>query len=178
MNPLPSKKQHALLEFIDGFIKEHNYAPSYRETARALGYKSVSTVAKHVDGLIERGWLVKRDNAARSVEVVYKAGKSESGSPAPAPPRPARADEPELLRRLDEARAAVEIGASYAHYKGGAYMVVDVAIQTTDDEPCVLYRVQYGEGVLFTRPLSEWLETVDANGVSVSRFSKTQDLPR
>lgn len=92
-NLLPSKKQHALLEFIDTFIKEHDYAPSYREVARALDYKSVSTVATHINGLIKRGWLVKRDNEKRSVEVVYK--KEGQSSPAqsitPALPEPPEA---------------------------------------------------------------------------------------
>lgn len=37
---------------------------------RALDYKSVSTVATHIDGLITRGYLRKRDNSARSLEVV------------------------------------------------------------------------------------------------------------
>jgi SOS-response transcriptional repressor LexA len=36
----------------------------------ALGYKSVSTVAIHINGLIEKGYLRKRDNSARSLEVV------------------------------------------------------------------------------------------------------------
>lgn len=87
---LPSKKQEILLEFIDGFIKEHNYAPSYREVMRALDYKSVSTVAKHIDGLIERGWLVKRDNAKRSLEVAYQPrGQGQSAPPvSPAPSLP------------------------------------------------------------------------------------------
>lgn len=66
----PSKKQHDLLLFIDGFIKGNGYGPSYREIMRALDYKSVSTVATHVDGLIAKGWLVKKDNSARSLEVL------------------------------------------------------------------------------------------------------------
>ncbi len=66
----PTKKQRELLSFIDGFIKGNGYGPSYREVMRALDYKSVSTVATHVDGLIARGWLVKRDHSARSLEVV------------------------------------------------------------------------------------------------------------
>ena len=66
----PSKKQRELLQFIDGFIKGYGYGPSYREIMRALGYKSVSTVAVHVDGLIARGYLRKKDNSARSIEVV------------------------------------------------------------------------------------------------------------
>ena len=104
---LPSQKQHALLEYIDGFIKENDYAPSYREVMRALEYKSVSTVAKHIDGLIERGWLVKRDNSARSVEVVYK---KEGDSSPEVSPAPALSSHEEWLRTLidhrfkDEAR--------------------------------------------------------------------------
>jgi repressor LexA len=66
----PTKKQRELLSFIDGFIKGNGYGPSYREIMRGLNYKSVSTVAVHVDGLIARGWLVKRDHSARSLEVI------------------------------------------------------------------------------------------------------------
>lgn len=66
----PTKKQRELLNFIDTFIKGNGYGPSYREIMRALEYKSVSTVATHVDGLITRGYLRKIDNSARSLEVV------------------------------------------------------------------------------------------------------------
>lgn len=66
----PSKKQRELLTFINDFIKANGYGPSYRETMRALDYKSVSTVATHVDGLIAKGFLRKKDNSARSLEVI------------------------------------------------------------------------------------------------------------
>lgn len=66
----PSKKQHELFNYIEAFIKSNGYGPSYREIMRALDYKSVSTVAVHVDGLIARGMLRKKDNSARSLEVV------------------------------------------------------------------------------------------------------------
>lgn len=66
----PSKKQRELLSFIDGFIKGYGYGPSYREIMRALNYKSVSTVAIHVDNLIVKGHLVKKDNSARSLAVI------------------------------------------------------------------------------------------------------------
>ena len=66
----PTKKQKELLNFIDGFIKGYGYGPSYREIMRALDYKSVSTVATHVNSLITRGWLVKKDHSARSLVVL------------------------------------------------------------------------------------------------------------
>lgn len=72
----PSKKQRELLSFIDGFIKGNGYGPSYREIMRALDYKSVSTVAVHVNGLIACGLLRKADNSARSLEVVAPASQA------------------------------------------------------------------------------------------------------
>ena len=70
MNERSSKRQRELLNFVDGFIKGHGYGPSYREIMRGLGYKSVSTVAVHIDNLIAKGYVRKRDNSARSLEVV------------------------------------------------------------------------------------------------------------
>lgn len=77
MTERSTKKQRELLQFVDGFIKEHGYGPSYREIMNGMGYKSVSTVAIHIEGLISKGYLRKRDNSARSLEVVstdYKIG--------------------------------------------------------------------------------------------------------
>jgi len=70
MGERSTKRQRELLNYVDGFIKEHGYGPSYREVMKGLGYKSVSTVAVHIDGLISKGYLRKRDNSARSLEVV------------------------------------------------------------------------------------------------------------
>ena len=58
-----------MLDFIDGFIKGNGYSPTLREIMRALGYKSVSTVAKHVDNLVSAGLLYKRDGEVRSLAV-------------------------------------------------------------------------------------------------------------
>ncbi|HSE29149.1 MAG TPA: hypothetical protein VLA77_01010 [Candidatus Saccharimonadales bacterium] len=66
----PSKKQRELLSYIEAFITQHGYGPSYREVMNALNYKSVSTVATHIDNLITKGHLRKRDKSARSLEVV------------------------------------------------------------------------------------------------------------
>jgi len=65
-----TKRQKELLSFVDAFIQGHGYGPSYREVMKALGYKSVSTVAVHIEGLITKGYLRKRDNSARSLEVI------------------------------------------------------------------------------------------------------------
>src|SRR5690606_21456561 len=69
----PTKKQRELLDFIGAFIGEHGYSPSYREIMTGLQYNSVATVALHVNSLIKRGHLIKRDHSARSLELVQPA---------------------------------------------------------------------------------------------------------
>ena len=66
----PTKKQKQLLTFISTFISEHGYSPSYREIMIGLKYNSVATVALHVNSLIKRGHIRKRDRSARSLEIV------------------------------------------------------------------------------------------------------------
>jgi SOS-response transcriptional repressor LexA len=65
----PTRKQRELLAFIEQFIGEHGYSPSYREIMEGLHYTSVATVALHVNNLITRGHLRKRDRSARSLEL-------------------------------------------------------------------------------------------------------------
>jgi hypothetical protein len=74
----PTKKQQELLEFIQVFIEEHGYSPSYREIMTGLNYTSVATVSLHVNNLIKRGHLAKRDRSARSLEVVKPSARSET----------------------------------------------------------------------------------------------------
>jgi len=66
----PTKKQREILTYIENFIGEHGYSPSYREIMKGLNYTSVATVSLHVNSLITRGHLRKRDHSARSIEVV------------------------------------------------------------------------------------------------------------
>ena len=73
MSVRPTKKQRELLSFIEQFILQHGYGPSYREIMRGCEYNSVATVAVHVNNLISRGHLTKRDHSARSLEVVKQA---------------------------------------------------------------------------------------------------------
>lgn len=65
-----TKKQIELLNFIEVFIEETGYSPTYREIARGMGYKSVATVAKHIDNLVLAGKLTKSDGGeARSISI-------------------------------------------------------------------------------------------------------------
>ena len=99
MEQRPTKKQRELLSFIDGFIQGYGYGPSYREIMRALDYKSVSTVATHVNGLVARGWLVKKDNSARTLEVVMPGSEQSHSVGVVANPA-----EQTILKKIEELR--------------------------------------------------------------------------
>lgn len=68
-----TKKQLAVLDFLQDFTEENGYSPSYREIMAGLGLSSVSAVAEHVENLVSKGVLRKVPGAARSLEVLdYK----------------------------------------------------------------------------------------------------------
>ena len=65
-----TKKQLAVLEYIQDFTEEKGCSPSYREIMAGLGLSSVSAVAEHVENLVEKGVLKKVSGAARSLEIL------------------------------------------------------------------------------------------------------------
>ena len=68
-----TKKQLAVLNYLEDFTEENGYSPSYREIMSGLGLSSVSAVAEHIDNLVSKGVLKKVPGAARSLEVLdYK----------------------------------------------------------------------------------------------------------
>ena len=106
----PTKKQQELLSFIDGFIKGNGYGPSYREVQRALDYKSVSTVAAHVNSLIAKGFLIKRTYSARSLEVVMPdSPQAESASTRLLKHREAELRKKGETEKADALKTAIEI---------------------------------------------------------------------
>ena len=70
MREKTTKKQRELLSYIENFIRQNDFSPSYREIMKAMGYKSVSTVANHIDNLIERGYIKKGKSGIRMLEIV------------------------------------------------------------------------------------------------------------
>ncbi|HIA92186.1 TPA: hypothetical protein EYO12_03680 [Candidatus Saccharibacteria bacterium] len=68
-----TKKQKQVLDFIINFLDEHGYSPSYREIKDGLNYNSVATVAKHIDNLYIAGLIRKKENEARTIEVVGRS---------------------------------------------------------------------------------------------------------
>lgn len=64
-----TKKQSEILRFIGDFIRENEYAPSYREVAAHLGLSSTATVHEHIKNLERKGFLKSEPEAPRSMEI-------------------------------------------------------------------------------------------------------------
>jgi hypothetical protein len=58
----------------------------------------------------------------------------------------------------------------YKHFKGNEYEVIDVALHSETLEEMVIYRPLYGEGKIWVRPLSMFLDMKEIEGKSVPRF--------
>jgi SOS-response transcriptional repressor LexA len=67
-----TKRQRAVLDFIEGFSDEKGYAPTFQEIADGIGLKSLATVHKHINNLKSKGFLKQEHNRSRSVEVVVE----------------------------------------------------------------------------------------------------------
>ncbi|MEZ4215963.1 MAG: transcriptional repressor LexA [Myxococcota bacterium] len=65
-----TRRQREIYEFVRGFVREHGYSPSLEEIGSHFGLRSVATVHKHVQHLVEKGLLQKAWNRSRSVEPV------------------------------------------------------------------------------------------------------------
>lgn len=76
-------KQHDLLYFIDGRLKESGISPSFDEMREALDLKSKSGVHRLISALEERGFIRRLANRARALEVIKLPDVRRSGTSAP-----------------------------------------------------------------------------------------------
>ncbi|TSC93701.1 MAG: repressor LexA [Candidatus Berkelbacteria bacterium Licking1014_85] len=64
-----TKKQREVYEYIKNYLDRYDYAPSFREIAKAFGFSSVSTVAGYIDALKEKKYLEGENHVARSLQL-------------------------------------------------------------------------------------------------------------
>ncbi len=69
MKPL-TRSERRVLEYIRRHLEENNYeSPSYEEIARGVGLRSASNIQAHLEKLMAKGYLTKRPNSHRSIEL-------------------------------------------------------------------------------------------------------------
>ena len=76
-----TRRQREIYDFIRDFVDAKGYSPSLEEIGEAFQLSSVATVHKHVQHLVEKGFLRKAWNRSRSVEPVEGAGSGVAALP-------------------------------------------------------------------------------------------------
>lgn len=64
-----TKRQKQILDFIKSFIGKEGYAPSIKEIQEEFGLSSTATVHQHLDALKKKGYIDKKANDARAIEI-------------------------------------------------------------------------------------------------------------
>lgn len=131
----PTKKQYELLQFIEGFIGEHGYGPSYREIMAGCNYSSVATVAVHINNLVASGHLIKKDHSARSLEVAGPTGKSPGTVSLKIKPK----DEKWLVEKVESFFKSAETSQPTSQEVDNLYVLVGALKVLGCSEPANLY---------------------------------------
>ncbi|HEY8600437.1 MAG TPA: transcriptional repressor LexA [Thermomicrobiales bacterium] len=63
-------KQREVYQFILQYLEWHGCAPTMREIAEKLNFGSTNTVDYHLKGLERKGYIRRRGNLARAIEIV------------------------------------------------------------------------------------------------------------
>jgi repressor LexA len=62
-------RQKEVLDFLVAYIERHGFSPSFEEIASGLRLSSLATVHKHISALEQKGYVRRRFNESRSIEV-------------------------------------------------------------------------------------------------------------
>lgn len=73
-----TKRQKEIYDFIRDFIERNGYAPTLEEIGRQFRLSSVATVHKHLTNLEQRGWIRRRSNLSRSIEVIPRGEQARA----------------------------------------------------------------------------------------------------
>jgi repressor LexA len=76
-----TRRQREVYDFLQRFVEEHGYSPSYEEIGEGLGLSSPATVHKHISNLEQKGLLTRKYNQSRSIDVVKMRGRPKLAAP-------------------------------------------------------------------------------------------------
>lgn len=84
-----------------------------------------------------------------------------------------------LREMLSKARDKVEVGGQYVHFKSPdrSYTVLNIAFLEETEEPCVIYKANYGDDFIWVRTVKNWLEMKKTETEIVPRFQKKNQIP-
>lgn len=133
-----TRRQKEILEYLQSYILDHGFAPSFEEIAEHFSFASLATVHEHLTNLQRKGYIRRGYNESRSIEVVPPPGQSgatelpllgevAAGEPIEAVTAPETLAVPnDLLPRRGHAYVLRVRGSSMIdeHIQDGDYVVV------------------------------------------------------
>ena len=97
-----TKRQQAVLKFIHIFVQNEGRSPTLAEIAKGVGSSAVSTIHKHVQHLMDKGFLVrshgKGNNIVVSAEADAAAGSTRTSGSAGSHRNEPRLDSAPMVR--------------------------------------------------------------------------------
>ncbi|MGE7129194.1 LexA family protein [Lysinibacillus xylanilyticus] len=66
-------RKKLIIQFIYDFRQQNTYAPTVREIADGVNLSSVSTVQRHLIGLVEKGYIEMEQQKPRTIRLTEKA---------------------------------------------------------------------------------------------------------
>ncbi len=71
-----TKRQKQLLDYVDQYISQNGYAPTLQETGEYFGLSSLATVHKHLHNLETKGYIKRKHNHSRALEMTLRRKKA------------------------------------------------------------------------------------------------------
>ena len=110
--PSLTKRQKEIVDYLDDYIGEHGYAPTLEEIGAKFSLSSPATVHKHLTNLEGKGFIRRKWNHSRALEMVSQRrkvaavelpllGQVAAGMPIEAVESPGTIAVPEELVRRD-----------------------------------------------------------------------------
>ncbi len=65
-----TKRQKEILDYLNEYVEDHGYAPSFEEIARHFRFSSLATVHEHLENLKRKGYIRKSYNESRSIQLL------------------------------------------------------------------------------------------------------------
>ena len=67
-----TERQNEVLDVIKKYIADKGYPPTVREIGDILGLSSPATIQAHFDNLVKKGYIKKRNNLNRTIELLVE----------------------------------------------------------------------------------------------------------
>ena len=100
-------RQHAVLDTIRNWVRQHGYPPTIRELGKHLGIKSLRGVTTHLDAIAKKGFL-KREPRARSISLLDLVAPFEQALRIPVVGRLQAGQQPILMPEQVEGHVVID----------------------------------------------------------------------